>query len=304
MPTHYTRHMDPLQIGAASLAKALDPSAQEAAKLGGELGRNLLGPLTQEIGVGWADAYRRRNLERVASRAAKKANRTGGSGGTIPPRVASQVFDAAQYAEDEFVAEYLSGVLASAQSPEGIDDSGVSWTAQVARLAAKDLLLHYALYNAFRRLVLGVEVDAFSDLTNQHLYVTHETLQLLGFTSDHTLYESIYGLRSEGLIGDRLAHGPGDYLKKSQGEQYDFGAGGVIFAVSERGVYLFLHGHGYGQRWVADITDPELDFTFDGQATVQLDEFQIAWVKDLAAPAAADFTSPEPGSSENGSATV
>tara|TARA_R110002020_G_scaffold39986_4_gene118267 strand:+ start:3121 stop:3609 length:489 start_codon:yes stop_codon:yes gene_type:complete len=137
---------DPIDaiVAAAGAAKATDPIATEAAKAGTALWMKVLGPPAEAIGdhlrariESWSeDAL----AARVLKKAAKKVDPT--VPGAVPPRVAADVFDKAQWAEDEFLAEYLSGVLASSRTRDGKDDSGVGWTALVGRLSADQLRMH------------------------------------------------------------------------------------------------------------------------------------------------------------------
>ena len=97
----------------------------------------LFGPTADIMGTQMASAYKQRLLKRVINKADKKAKTD--RNGSIPPRVVQEVFEKAQWSENQFVAEYLSGVLASSRSADGTNDNGMSWTALVGRLPS-DLL--------------------------------------------------------------------------------------------------------------------------------------------------------------------
>jgi hypothetical protein len=242
----------------------LGAAASEAAKAGGGVLSRLLGPTADEMGTQLQEWYLRKNVERVAKRAEAKVNTA--AKGSIPPRVAAEVFEKAQWADDEFLAEYLSGVLATARTPEGKDDRGVTWTALVGRLSADQLRLHYILYRGCR--ILGVEKpwNSLSEALEDPMVSTYMDLMTamdIPLTDEGVarLLEAAYGLHAEGLITDQLVHGSPEFVEKSQWNHTlprDQG-GLLIIGGSTRGASLFLQAHGLGKVWAKAILDPELE---------------------------------------------
>lgn len=107
--------------------------------------RSLLGPAAHEVGEAlrrWVE-FRLRNVGRVAENAEGKSRALEQQPGTVSVRTAMAVFEAASYSDDELMADYLGGVLASSASPGGRDDRGVTWIAQVSRMSSYALRIHY-----------------------------------------------------------------------------------------------------------------------------------------------------------------
>ncbi|TFB15440.1 hypothetical protein E3V93_01795 [Microbacterium sp. 3H14] len=262
-------------------------AAAEAAKTGGGVLSRLLGPTADEMGVQLQEWYRRKNVERVARQAEAKAST--GTAGSIPPRVAAEVFEKAQWADDDFVAEYLSGVLASSRTPDGTDDRGVAWTALVGRLSADQLRLHYIMYRAFRKLALGLEYEALSDVLQRPLvFQASEIITAMKLSyeveSIYRVLEALYGLSAEGLVGEQFQHGGADFLNKANQDRYDFpGFVGDLFVVyaTTRGSTLFLHAHGRGLDWAAAITDPATDLVVDWPDGEEVADVGARWKEDF-----------------------
>jgi hypothetical protein len=207
--------------------------------------------------------YRNKNIQRVAALADSKSRSQ--SPGAVPPRVAAAAFEAASYANNAFVAEYLSGVLASSRSEDGTDDRGVTWTALVSRLSSDQLALHYCLYSIVRSLAVGKTFEVATDLFGEPIFAEFSAvLALLGTPSSSRLMDALYGLHAEGLIADTFHHGDTNYLRKAAGGRWkdvpETPQGGVVFAASARGTALFLQAHGYGERWFDAMTEQELNF--------------------------------------------
>ena len=247
--------------------KAADATSSEAAKTGSALWLKVLGPPAEALGAHfksrvelWSEATLAR---RVLERAAGKTDT--GAPGTVPPRVAADVFDKAQWAEDEFLAEYLSGVLAAARTPDGKDDRAVGWTALVARLSSDALRLHYAIYSALRTKLVGQDVDVISEWNSKQLVFTYlELYPRLGFTGDNwtgRVIAAAYALQREGLI-THMTHGGADHLTGLPYRQYQLPNVGdmLITATTVDGCYLFLQAHGYGDKWANAIGDADLAF--------------------------------------------
>ncbi len=270
---------DPLIIagGIASAPVVLDAT------------KRLLGPTLDMLGEGIKAglANRKSNVSKVADRADAKTDTT--EPGAIPPRVAAEVFEKAQWADDEFVAEYLSGMLASARTPEGKDDSAVSWTALVGRMSADQLRLHYALYLAVRGRIVGTKVENTSDWESKDVFVGYMDLLVKALAWDGKTFkarvvEAGVGLEREGLIGE-MSHGSEAFWAKHwspkvgkalPGEQSGF----LMFRPTAAGAMLFLRAHGH-RLDSARLTDSELDLAYAGDPQYAPLPVPGYWVQDL-----------------------
>lgn len=86
----------------------------------------------------------KRRLDATLTKARDK-----GMGEPMSDRVAFKVLNEAAFTDDELTLEYLAGVIA-ATGPT--DDTGAAVVAQIGRLSAAQLRLHYILYREIRRL--------------------------------------------------------------------------------------------------------------------------------------------------------
>lgn len=253
----------------------INVAATEAAKAGGGVLSRLLGPTADEMGAQLQEWYRRKNVERVARRAEAKAGT--GTAGSIPLRVAAEVFEKAQWADDQFVSEYLSGVLASSRTPGGKDDRGVTWTALVGRLSADQLRLHYIVYREIRRLGSGLDYDTLTEALNKPIVFNSTALvAAMGFplsiASANRTLEAAYGLSAEDLTAG-LSHGSAEFMNDKVGwgaYEYPKQDGPFIqLSGTTRGASLFLHAHGLGAEWASAILDPSIELHVeweDGEA--------------------------------------
>lgn len=281
--------LDPLTSAAAS----------EVAKAGGGVLSRLLGPTADEMGKQLLEYYQRKNVERVVRRAEAKADTS--TDGAIPPRVAAEIFDKAQWASDELVAEYLSGVLASSRSSEGDDDRGLPWTALVGRLSADQLRLHYALYSGFRQLVLepsyrfaepDVDEEPSRELVLMQLPLSYHAgwasraidvnldsvaISLAWSRSKDTssrILHAAYALAREQLLTNVETY---DYRRLDTPVADALVKGSISFSATPSGIDLFLYGNGYGGRWLNEIANPGLEFGLSEDSEIPIDPPAAAW---------------------------
>ncbi|WP_162564347.1 MULTISPECIES: hypothetical protein [Microbacterium] len=235
---------DPISgVAIGALAKAADSTSAEAAKTAGGLLTRLLGPSADVIGNGWADSIRRRNTARVLEKAVKKVE-AHGHHDNASLRLVASTLAASEFADNEIVAEYLSGVLASGAAEGGADDSGLQWTAMISRLSSLQLRAHFAIYVA----ALGAaraddqigdpyplwggigphKGRGFTVKLDAHSFVTDSEHKRPGF--EDMLAESLDGLTREQLIGDFV------------------GLDSMFVELTFDGVALFLRAIGTGLR--------------------------------------------------------
>lgn len=260
--------VDPVTTAALSaLGKGLDPAAKEAAAVGGSLARNLFGPVTEELGLILRDRVHNRYVVEVVRRAEQKQRERGSTEGSIPLRAAKGVLEAAEVADNEFVTEYLSGVLASARTPTGIDDSAVGWTALIGRLSSAQLRLHYGFCMVFRAVFAGEDRDDMSRLLSKEIAIPEDVIATYMGDQWHPAktLEALYGLLAESLVGTRLVHGEAEFVSNAFGRTHELPDGHYgwwVVTLTTRSLGLFLHAFGYGDQWIAKILDPDLKCNF------------------------------------------
>jgi hypothetical protein len=251
--------VDPITgVVAGAVAKAGTDAA-------GGLVTQWLGPLAKESGEDLARAYRG-VIDRILARGARKTDLA--HQGVVSARVAGAVFRNAQWTDDEFVTEYLSGVLASARTEDGSNDGGVSWASLVGRMSSDQLRLHYVLYAGLRNTIVSESATGVWPWVRRHLVIDYGSLfsalgwEYHGIRDVHRIYEAGYGLQRDDCIQD-FTHGGGDYLRDTvswtRGHSFDPNLGYIAFRASATGIGLFLNGHGHGASWYDAFEDPSTD---------------------------------------------
>lgn len=272
----------------AGVAKAIDADTK-AAELSTSLLGNVLGPPSKALGQHFAREMERWSenvhAKRVLRLAAAKTDTS--TPGSVPPRVAAAVLDAAQYSDDEFVAEYLSGVLASSRTPGGTDDRGVGWTALVGRLSSDALKLHYAVFSILRQKMRGGDAGVINEWCRKYIVIAYSDLLPamdleLSWDGARRTLDAAYALQREGML-DGLTHGSADHLTGLPWGQYLLPAEGDILIVSTtmQGIQLFLQGHGFGDVWADAIAEEARPFDVAGSIDSALSQVPGTWLEDL-----------------------
>lgn len=90
----------------------------------------LLGPTAEYLGGELKDLVEKsqHNLASVFRRAEQKCGPKLEAEGIVNPRVMKHVYEEARFSENELLAEYFDGVLASARTKDGKDDRGVYYS--------------------------------------------------------------------------------------------------------------------------------------------------------------------------------
>ncbi len=160
-------------------------------------------------------------------------------------RVKAKVFGEAAFTDDEITLEYLAGVLA-ASGPN--DDAGAAIVAQIGRLSADHLLLHYIVYRELRRLwpphaPLNLYQQAEAKQAGIRIYVD----ELLGPIQPNRLGNIIGTLVRESLLDDHY-----EATKESLDGVQAFTARVRPTAL---GAELFLWGHGVNDTHASHLVD-------------------------------------------------
>lgn len=93
----------------------------------------------------------KRNTARVVEKAIRKIGSDLTKPGAVRPRIMKAVLEEAPYCDNEVMAEYLGGVLASSRG--AASDRTVAMTATLGRLSTCSIVLHFVLYRAFAELI-------------------------------------------------------------------------------------------------------------------------------------------------------
>lgn len=217
--------VDPIMTSAiAKLGESGQKFADTAAAETGGLLRRLLGPSADVLGEDWANRLRQKNMERLLR---KTENLVDGQSdpGWAQPRVAAAVFGAAQYANDEIVTDYLSGVLASSRAPDGGTDDALPWSNLVSRLSALQLRMHYVLYSNLRQVVRATdEITRLYQFKSQRVMIPLlQFAAAVGLGDDesdqHRFADALSGLQQEDLVSSH-GYGGRDFFEKQAAESH------------------------------------------------------------------------------------
>lgn len=186
----------------------------------------------------YVEDFKLRNVKDYLRRAEYKLTEPPAEGSRIHDRVLIGVTEAAS-SDDTLMAEYFGGILASAFNPDDRDDRGVAWTALVSRLSAYEIHLHYLVYDAWRRLLAGSQIDLSMDegRSKADLWVpVRDLLQVMGSSGLDAIGQVAVGLIAESLLGNPFVFGDGESVPKLRGKSVGYGLFGLFAVDGEWGV--------------------------------------------------------------------
>jgi len=220
----------------------------------------LLEPTTEAIGERIKD-----NLGKIASKAKAKLENNS-IGETVQPnyRVLNAVSKEGAYCDDELMAEYFGGVLASSVSEISRDDRGASFASLIGRLTTYQIRAHYIFYSTAKLLFNGrTDVSVISTKYRNKLetFIPKDSFNLAMEFSEKENASVILPSVMSGLARENLIERDFEVIG---GEKTTYcGGNGVVFCPTDLGVELFLWGHGKGDIPVAEFFKPEYSFTFE-----------------------------------------
>lgn len=224
------------------------PDPSEIAKLaglggGGFVAKELLKPTLQHYGGRILDGVKaRENMIRVLGRAeAKLGDSTPSDPGEAAPRVVLRFLEEAPFAEDEVMAEYLGGILASARLGGREDDRGVAMVALIRDLSVHALRMHWSLYNTMRQLYHPSELTVGFNAAELATFVPFaQLLEDLHIQNDPMALGYVVSawnaLKRNDLVDFEGMGGRSVLQKRSPGVPGD----GIIFKPTMAGTELYL----------------------------------------------------------------
>lgn len=229
----------------------MDPDlpAQLAKYVGGSA---LLGPSAVVVGsrLANATAWSLDNVERMFKRA---TDRSQGSADPVNPRVLARTVDESSISDNEVMAEYLGGVLASSRTPDGKDDRGVAFVSTVGRLSSSTLALHYACYAHAALALAGQAVNPHLEVQLQPQRVFVSLIDLFAtakLTETTALTHGLFAMNGAGLL-TAFSSGPAEHMR--QNEVPHAQQSGLLYQITFAGIELFMWGMGLGQRSASDF---------------------------------------------------
>ena len=160
------------------------------------------------------------NLDNVFVKAKEKLGSRLNEPGQVNVRVLKNIIEEGRFCEDELIAEYLGGVLASSKSADGRDDRGIKLISYIKNLSSYQLRFHfiyyYLLYSLSEKYSDSLPEDIFlscdEEMERLSIFIPLDVYEKAMDFSDHEkkyendmIRHSIEGLMREGLIGKRNA---------------------------------------------------------------------------------------------------
>jgi hypothetical protein len=247
----------------------------------------MLGPTAEYFGDGvrsWTEK-RTANVQRVFAKAHRRLGDDINRPGAVPPRVLKAVLDEAQVADDELVAEYLGGVLASSRSEISRDDRSAVTARLIASLSTYAIRTHYVFYAMARQHLRGSDANELrlvSGATDTRMFVsTPGYLAAMAFDKaelanyDGIRADTMLTLHRNSLLGDYLMADP-EGLRSRQGS-FTFPEHGIVYDVTQQGVALFCMAHGIRTDPYSAFVSQQSEFNIDGGPVIP----QATHVADL-----------------------
>ncbi|ELD8765413.1 hypothetical protein RLP37_003558 [Vibrio cholerae] len=229
----------------------------------------LLGPTADYLGGEMKSLVEKsqNNLVSVFKKAEKKCGPKIEVPGTVNARVMKHIYDEARFCDNELLAEYFGGVLASARTEEGIDDRGVYYSQIVKSMSSYQLRCHYLFYylmwfhgkehsfnlhDNFERAKLTIVVPFKCYKETFKVDASQDPMPLIS--------HSLSGLAKADLIGENFSlQNPEDLKKKNiEVDEYAF-----VIQPTITGLELFTWVHGHGEIGLLAFLSPNLVNTPD-----------------------------------------
>jgi hypothetical protein len=211
---------------------------------------------------------RAENVNRVLEAADRKRGTPIENAGGIHPRVLKEILDDGSFVEDELMADYFGGVLASSATGVSRDDRGASMAKLVTELSTFEIRLHFVMYRAFKEVFDGStrNVGVKSDCEKMELFFPLHSLAAAMDLSETEFADVIVGYCLNGflrhsIIGDFFAFGNPDALKV---QWSGASKSGLIVHPSAFGVSLFMWAHGVGALSETLFIDQSVTFDYSG----------------------------------------
>lgn len=145
-----------------------------------------LGPVLTEIGDDLKRLYSK-GRDKIIEKAYKKIeNPEDGKSANL--RVAHDVLTNGAFTDEEICAEYFGGILASSRTSDGKSDDAIQLLDTIKSLSAKQLHLHYVLYNSINKLLVAgseqINVGQATEIQKKEVWFALNELSSIGINYD------------------------------------------------------------------------------------------------------------------------
>ncbi|MBZ4187138.1 hypothetical protein K7B09_12485 [Thermomonas sp. RSS23] len=145
-----------------------------------------LGPVLSEIGDDLKRLYAK-GRDKIIEKAYKKIeNPEDGKSANL--RIAHEALTSGAFTEEEICAEYFGGILAASRTSDGKSDDTIQLLDTIKSLSAKQLHLHYSLYNSLNRLLVSkgdkINVAQSDEINPKKIWLASLELTNIGLKID------------------------------------------------------------------------------------------------------------------------
>lgn len=223
-------------------------------------GSEILKPTNKAIGEKLKES-----LEKIASKAKAKFNNEELSDNIQPNyRVLKAISSEGAFCDDELMAEYFGGVLASSLSEVSRDDRGASFASLVGGLTTYQIRAHYIFYNTVKTLFEGrTDVSVISAKYRNRLetFISNDSFNLAMEFSEKENISVILPSVMSGLARENLIERDFEVIGGEKTARC--GGNGIVFCPTDLGTELFLWVHGKSNISVVEFLKPEHKFLFE-----------------------------------------
>lgn len=210
-----------------------------------------LGPTAEYLGKGIQKFTKKRfeNLMRIFEKAEKKLDTNKTRDGEVPPRVLQHILAEGGFVDNEFSAEYFSGVLASSKSTIRRDDRILVLLKTLEGMSNYEIRLHYLFYRTYREIFQNCKDFCLSkeDIATRFNVFIPDTALIKslalepGENINQILEYSIPGLANRGLIQKSYRFGSKEWMNEANKK---IETAGLISGPTLLGAQLFFAAHG------------------------------------------------------------
>jgi len=217
-----------------------------------DLLNKVLGPTAEYLGAKTAGLVEKCdvNLDGIFARAYKKLGTRADEPGAVSARVLRHVVEDGRFVEDELIAEYYGGMLASSKTPAGTDDRGLPHLSRVKAMSVYQIRLHFLVYLSMLRTFRGesTNVGDNAERTKLKIFIPYTSLQKALQADPPEAFFSVFTHSINGLYSDGLVHffsyGDVNHLKKAFANAPE---PGLVVEPTFLGAELFLWATGSAQ---------------------------------------------------------
>ncbi|MBA2736241.1 MAG: hypothetical protein H0U50_05555 [Pyrinomonadaceae bacterium] len=226
----------------------------------------VLGPTLDDFGEDlkrWT-VRRKGNLARILENAWKKLGSKTETYGQVNSRVLKGILSEGTFYDDQLMAEYFGGVLASSRSEVSRDDRGASFVALIGRLTTYQIRAHYIFYNTVKTLFDGrTDVSVISAKYRNKLetFISNDSFNFAMEFSEKENVSVILPSVMSGLARENLIER--DFEVMGGEKTTRCGGNGIVFCPTDLGTELFLWVHGKNDISVTEFLKPEHTFSFE-----------------------------------------